>query len=308
MDGTAQVTTPATGQNSATTPDDPTIDAGLIRNQVSIGDTVWFDANRNGVQDTGEKPAPDVTVTLLDASGATVKTTTTNANGFYSFTALDGAAKYTVRFTAPTGYAFTQQTAGTDRTKDSNPGMDGTAQVTTPATGQNSATTPDDPTIDAGLIPAVGSLSWKKVDPNGQALGGSEWTLTPKPVGGAPVGPTLTITDCVAAAPTACTGPDTDPTAGRFALSGLAYGSYELRETRAPAGFVLLRDPIPVTVSSATTVLTDVVNTQQGVPTIPLTGGLGADGYRLAGGAFVLLMLGLGFGDRLRRRKLSSLR
>ena len=54
--------------NSATTPDDPKIDAGLIE-LVSIGDYVWWDTNRDGLQTEGELPIPGITVNLLDAEG-----------------------------------------------------------------------------------------------------------------------------------------------------------------------------------------------------------------------------------------------
>ncbi|WP_285728152.1 SdrD B-like domain-containing protein, partial [Psychromicrobium xiongbiense] len=156
--GQASVTTPASGMNAAPTPDDPTIDAGLVP-VVSIGDFVWQDTNRTGVQDAGEPGVAGVKVNLLDASGTPVKdasgnpsTTTTNASGFYSFTNLTPSTTYPVQFVAPAGQVFTTPRAGTDRTNDSNPGANGQASVTTPASGMNSATTPDDPTIDAGLV------------------------------------------------------------------------------------------------------------------------------------------------------------
>jgi hypothetical protein len=47
--GRVTVVAPSTGANSATTPDNPTIDAGLIE-LVSIGDFVWYDRNRDGLQ------------------------------------------------------------------------------------------------------------------------------------------------------------------------------------------------------------------------------------------------------------------
>lgn len=59
-----------------------------------IGDLVWNDADRNGIQNTGEVGIPGVTVHLQQQiAGAWVEvgTTTTNANGGYSFTLLDAA-------------------------------------------------------------------------------------------------------------------------------------------------------------------------------------------------------------------------
>ena len=48
-----------------------------------IGDTVFFDANGNGVQDPGEPGIPGVVVNLKDWAGAVMGTATTDANGYY---------------------------------------------------------------------------------------------------------------------------------------------------------------------------------------------------------------------------------
>ena len=58
-----QVTVPApvSGNNSLTAPDDPTIDAGLVE-LVSVGDYVWWDTNRDGLQTAGEVPVAGITV------------------------------------------------------------------------------------------------------------------------------------------------------------------------------------------------------------------------------------------------------
>lgn len=61
----------------------------------TIGDAIWLDANGNGVLDGGEYGIAGVTVALLDAGGNVIATTTTDANGNYSFAGLpDGS--YTV--------------------------------------------------------------------------------------------------------------------------------------------------------------------------------------------------------------------
>ena len=67
----------------------------------SIGDTVWFDDNANGVQDGNESGIPRVTVVLLDDAGRTVATTTTNADGEYLFANLT-AGDYQVMVDAST--------------------------------------------------------------------------------------------------------------------------------------------------------------------------------------------------------------
>ncbi|PKN92367.1 MAG: hypothetical protein CVU44_14610 [Chloroflexi bacterium HGW-Chloroflexi-6] len=50
-----------------------------------IGDTIWNDANKNGIQDEGEAGIAGVTVTLLDANGLPNGTAITDENGQYSF-------------------------------------------------------------------------------------------------------------------------------------------------------------------------------------------------------------------------------
>ena len=83
--------------------------------QGAIGDRVWVDANRNGVQDSGEPGIPNVNLSLYidaDANGAYtthVATATTDAAGQYIFPALNAWA-YVVRVdtnTLPVGYAQT---------------------------------------------------------------------------------------------------------------------------------------------------------------------------------------------------------
>jgi acetyltransferase-like isoleucine patch superfamily enzyme len=195
--GEAPVTTPATGANSGepSQADDPTIDAGYTP-LVSIGDYVWIDADGDGVQDAGEAPVPGATVTLLDADGNTVASTTTDADGFYAFTDLDGGTDYTVQFPTEVtvdgiDYELTGPTQGGDDAVDSNPDQaTGEAPVTTPAAGKNLGTPgdADDPTIDAGYTPkpvSIGDYVWLDADGDGV-----------QDVGEAPVpGATVTLQD-----------------------------------------------------------------------------------------------------------------
>ena len=48
---------------------------------VLLGDTVWFDANGNGVQDAGEAGIGGVDIKILDSDGVLVRTVTTNPDG-----------------------------------------------------------------------------------------------------------------------------------------------------------------------------------------------------------------------------------
>ena len=53
-----------------------------------IGDTVFLDANANGVQDAGELGISEVTIALLDDLGGHVASAVTDANGLYLFDGL----------------------------------------------------------------------------------------------------------------------------------------------------------------------------------------------------------------------------
>src|SRR3981189_704582 len=55
---------------------DLTIDAGLVAKPAALGDLVWFDANNNGLQDSGETGVSGVIVDLMDATGVTLLQTT----------------------------------------------------------------------------------------------------------------------------------------------------------------------------------------------------------------------------------------
>lgn len=64
----------------------------------SIGDTVFFDADGDGVQDPGEGGIEGVTLNLLDSGGNVIATTTTDDDGAYDFTGLP-AGSYDVEVT-----------------------------------------------------------------------------------------------------------------------------------------------------------------------------------------------------------------
>lgn len=113
-----------------------TLDAGASNTPGgSIGDKIWLDSNRNGIQDSGETSGvSNVVVKLFNATtklqvGAS---RTTNPSGSYSFTALDAGSFY-VTFTLPANYAFSaQNAAGSTSTTDSDP---------SPATGKTATFT-----------------------------------------------------------------------------------------------------------------------------------------------------------------------
>ena len=168
--------------------------------------------------------------------------------------------------------------------------------------GQEQGTTTDNAAcIPPPAPPTPGTITWQKVDAATPSdyLGGSVWTLR----GPGASGPTVTVTDCAA---TPCTGTnDTDARAGYLSVGGLAWGTYTLTETKAPAGYVLNTTPRTVTIGATalTANLGAIKNTQQTVPVLPLTGGIGADTYLIAGGLITVLALGLASLPLWRRRR-----
>lgn len=102
---------------------DPTLDFGFVVKTYAVGDYVWVDTNRNGIQDAGEKPLPGVKVELFNASGKSVGSTTTDANGRYVFDNLP-AGTYRVRFTLTAEqaaiYEFTSAQSGSNSAVDSD--------------------------------------------------------------------------------------------------------------------------------------------------------------------------------------------
>lgn len=99
-------------------------DAGLVglssTASATVGDFVWFDLNKNGMQDAGENGFAGVPVRLVNAdTGAVVRTTQTNANGLYLFTGVD-PGNYWIEFDIPTNFTISSQNAGVDDEKDSD--------------------------------------------------------------------------------------------------------------------------------------------------------------------------------------------
>lgn len=148
-------------------------------------------------------------------------------------------------------------------------------------------------------------VTWTKVDSSAKALSGSEWEFVPVNDSGLPLegGTAIQVIDCIAKSVDDCTGPDKDPAAGKFKLSKIAAGTYHLVETKAPAGFIKLTEPIKVTVTDgAAVVIGDITNKQIEVPTLPLTGGLGTFSVIATGLVFLALMIGLALWQNRRRR------
>jgi len=114
--------------------EDPTLDFGFVKPRVRVGDYVWVDKNRNGVQEPGEPGIKGVRLTITgpdggpvtDIYGNVVGPSTTDENGYYVFEnlpVLPAGQSYTVHIDmkspALAKYLPTLQGAGADRSRDS---------------------------------------------------------------------------------------------------------------------------------------------------------------------------------------------
>ena len=125
------------------------IGAGFFLPSASLGDYIFVDANKNGIQDRGDSPLPGVVVTLLDGNNMVVASTASTASGLYSFTGLTPGVPYSVSFVSPTGYTSTSAQVGGDDMKDSDADpVTGQTRSVTLSPGENNLN------LDAGFQPA----------------------------------------------------------------------------------------------------------------------------------------------------------
>jgi hypothetical protein len=68
---------------------------------LEIGNRVWVDRNRNGIQDPTEPPLAGVTVRLLDNNDAEIAVATTDGNGNYVFSNATGTSTAAFRYGQP---------------------------------------------------------------------------------------------------------------------------------------------------------------------------------------------------------------
>lgn len=290
----------------------------------SIGDYVWSDLDNDGIQDDGEQPYEGQRVLLsgTDDLGNPVSVETVSAaDGSYHFTNLREGS-YTVTFDPdgmPHGREFSPQGVGTDRALDSDGDpASGVVPTIELKSGENRTD------IDQGVAYKVGDVIWSKVD-NGTAEG-EEQPVTPSGQSTAGSGNThpaallegsqwllrgtdeltklqgdLVIEDCVAEP---CTGLDLNPVVGEFRLADLYWGSYELIETKAPAGYQLDETPIAVTLGADEVASIDVGQIAN-LPydfDLPHTGGVASLIFLGTGGG-LLGLAALSGGAQLRRRQ-----
>ncbi|HDH4789206.1 TPA: carboxypeptidase regulatory-like domain-containing protein, partial [Staphylococcus aureus] len=194
--------------------DNLSADLGIYKPKYNLGDYVWEDTNKNGIQDQDEKGISGVTVTLKDESGNVLKTVTTDADGKYKFTDLDNG-NYKVEFITPEGYTPTTVTSGSDIEKDSN-GLTTTGVI-------NGA---DNMTLDSGFYKTpkynLGNYVWEDTNKDGKQdsteKGISGVTVTLKNENGEVLQTTKTDKD------------------GKYQFTGLENGTYKV-EFETPSGY-----------------------------------------------------------------------
>ena len=231
--GKGKLVTPTPIALTSAAPNATKVDFAFVK-PASVGNFVWFDANKDGIQDADEAGVAGVTVTLtdgagnpvIDLDGNPVKPVTTDANGKYEFTNLmpnvdrivanAGEENYKVTFTPPAGYSATKSYAAADGEKDSN-GADSSVTLTE---GQN------DETVDFGLVAdgTIGDTLFWDVDNNG----GSAPSGPDKPLAGVTV--TLTFKTPAGVEKTLTTTTDAN---GKYKFKNLAPGDYKVTVDQA---------------------------------------------------------------------------
>jgi serine-aspartate repeat-containing protein C/D/E len=180
----------------------------------SVAGRVWVDVDEDCIFDASEQPLAGVTIQLLDVGGNVIKTTTTNAQGQYSFTDL-APGTYAVRELQPAGYLQGGQKAGSHG---------GNASVTDMIT--ELVVGPEDALIEydfCELLPvSLAGLVWN--DPNANCV----FETGEKGIAGVTIRLYDSSGNLVAST---LTGSD-----GRYQFDNLRPGEYTVRESQ-PAGY-----------------------------------------------------------------------
>jgi SdrD B-like domain len=123
----------------------------------SLGNTVFYDMNKNGMQDIGEVGIPGLTVTLYQPDGVTpINTNTTDVNGNYLFENLI-AGDYIVGVIPSALYSISSASTVTSDDNGGGDGMDNGIQIVpsteakSPLITLNSSDSTGDLTVDFGF-------------------------------------------------------------------------------------------------------------------------------------------------------------
>ncbi|MFF2897657.1 SdrD B-like domain-containing protein [Streptomyces sp. NPDC057966] len=218
---------------------------------LQIGNRVWYDPERTGIQNPGQRPVVGATVNLYDESGKLVGTTRTTARGEYYFDdsnvtgGLRPRTKYTIRLDEPADYAEggplhqwvpTEADVGDNHFIDSKGIVPRGARyperaLTTGGPGEN------DHTYDFGFRQQEGELRLVKHDQHGRALADAKFQLWKETNGSDEL---------------QTTGEDPDTKVGKPCVTrtdGIcrgtgAPGTYYWQEVSPPAGYAAPEDPV----------------------------------------------------------------
>ena len=207
----------ATTTNVQTAPATTTVTNFSVAN--AVGNTVWFDADGDGIQDGGELGLTGVVVRVYSGSSNLLMTTTSGVAGAYAFTNLP-TGSYFLEFVTPTNFLATAQDQGGDTLDSDISTNTGRTAAFTLAGGTN------DTSRDAGYYqPAssIGNFIWRDVDGDGIQDGGSETGMP---------GVVVTLYDSA----TNIVGVTTSSVAGAYAFTNLPAGDYFL-QFAAPTNF-----------------------------------------------------------------------
>jgi 5-hydroxyisourate hydrolase-like protein (transthyretin family) len=153
--------------------DNPCLDAGILQSSAgtaTVGDFVFVDKDADGKQDSGEPGVAGVVVKLLNSTGATVATATTNSSGKYFLNvSISACGTYKVQFGTPGQFTWTtNQAAGTTATNNSNADSNGLSGAFQLCPGDYNMC------LDAGILQSptgtacIGDFVWDDVNENGR--------------------------------------------------------------------------------------------------------------------------------------------
>lgn len=191
LDGTSNTwATSITVQPGHTTEESPP--AYVTGTLATVSGTAWVDGYADGQQESGETGLPAVGVTVLDATGTTVGTASTNSDGHYTISGL-APGTYSVHFTTPAGFTFEQSGAATLIVTATTPGPNATASAAVGAPG-------DETEYDSGdvTLPESEGFFYDSATDEGDSYSGGDTApppLAPSPPGAPPTSANLKWSD-----------------------------------------------------------------------------------------------------------------
>ncbi len=142
------------------------VDAGVYNPSATatVGNLVWNDKDRNGIQDGSEIGLPGITVTLYNTANQPVQSTVSDVDGKYLLVGVPEGA-YKVEFSnIPDGFFFTNRNIGNDILDSDADLTSGMTEVFYLVSGQGKTD------LDAGIYTdraAIGNYVWADANNNG---------------------------------------------------------------------------------------------------------------------------------------------